>query len=217
MRLLEKLVWALGALVIAALVLVMVFWKPSPIPTTAIPVERVSSKSRTGRKSLNNRFSVPESATAGKSASGGSGSTSRSTGKGTGRSAYKYPVKAAKFKPEDYKVGHEFREKYGSNFREVWEALQTAEAEFVLRPDGTKVARIVSIEKDSIIERLGFAVGDEIYAVNGRNFSEFDESSMKNMYNEGSKLYDQLKEETEFQIELERAGSPMVLTYYIPK
>jgi C-terminal processing protease CtpA/Prc len=76
--------------------------------------------------------------------------------------------------------------------------------------------KIVSIPSDSIIQKLGFRVGDEISVVNGLDFNDF-EGSVGDMYSRGKEWYDQLREETEFQVELEREGVPMVLHYHIPK
>lgn len=216
MRFLEKIIWALAVLMMAATVLVMVFWKPSPIPDAAIPIKEISAKPKSDKKRFDGLATSGRSGSGGRS--GSSGTPSAGSTEPVKAAAPKLPFKpkAAKYEPKAFSVDRKFREKYGENYREVWEALQQAEAEFVTRPDGMKVARIVSIQPNSIVAKLGFAVGDEIYAVNGRDFTEF-KGSMGDMYNEGKRLYDGLRNETEFQIELDRDGVSMVFTYHIPK
>jgi C-terminal processing protease CtpA/Prc len=114
-----------------------------------------------------------------------------------------------------YDVNRELRLKYGDNYREVWDALQQAEAQLIEKPDGRKVIKIISIEKGSIIDRLHFAVGDEIYKVNNLDFSDF-EGSTGDAYNRGKELHQQLRNETEFQIEIERKGIPTVMRFTVP-
>jgi membrane-associated protease RseP (regulator of RpoE activity) len=216
-RLLEKLAWALTALTVTGLILLMVLWKPSPIPTAAIVVTADTSAMGTGGGTFN--LSASEKGSTGKGTSGGS---RRTGGTGSTKTAsappkLRWPVKAKKYKLEPYRVSREFRQKYGSSYRDVWDALQKAEAEFIQKPDGSKVVRIISIEKNSIIAKLKFRVGDEIYAVNGRDFSDFDEASPSVLFKRGNEIYEQLKGETEFQIELERDRMPLVLRYTVPK
>jgi hypothetical protein len=216
MGILEKVVWALTGLTVTALILLMVLWKPSPIPTGAISVEEDTAAMESKSGGLD--FSAGEKG----SGSGGSRTGSRRTG-GSRQASKKtkpktpFPVKAKNYKYKPYKVNREFREKYGNSYRDVWDAMQKAEAQFITKPDGRKIVKIISIEKGSVIEKLQFRVGDEISHVNGRDFSEFDESSVSELYKRGNEVYDQLKSETEFQIELERGGVPTVMRFTVPK
>ena len=216
MKLLEKLAWILTALAVAVLVLVMIYLKPSPIPTGK--AGRFVEVSNTPESQASSRYDFG----AGKGGnSSGLGGSRRSGGRSQpGKTApapkkLKYPTKARNPQIKSFKGQPEFRQKY-ENYRECWDALQQAEAQFIMKPDGSKVVRIISIAENSIIEKLSFAVGDEICSVNGRDFSQF-EGSMGDMYQLGSEWHSQLKEETDFQIELIRDGRPMVMTYHIPK
>ena len=218
MKFLEKLAWVFSALAIAALVLVMIYWKPSPIPTGKAGRFVETSSSTPEPKSSKYNFGASKGGSSSKGSLGrprGSGGTSRPGKTATKPKKLKYPVKAKNPKIKNFEGPPEFRQKY-ENYRECWDALQQAEAQFIIRPDGSKVVKIISIEKGSIIKNLKFEVGDEIYSVNGRDFSEF-EGDMGDMYNLGSEWHNQLKEETDFQIELNRGGIPMVMTYHIPK
>ena len=217
MKFLEKLVWILSGVIIAALLLLLIKWQPSPVPTDAIAIKEV------GSKPASRRSGSPRSAPGGGRGSSGRSSTSDSSGPSTARpeggsasANLPYTPRAKNYSQKDFEVGPEFREKYGDNYREVWEALQPAEAELITRADGSKVVKIVSIPNDSIIQKLGFRIGDEISVVNDLDFSDF-EGSVGDMYSRGQEMYDQLREETQFQVELERDGVPMILHYHIPK
>jgi hypothetical protein len=218
LRFFEKLVWILTAVVMALLVLVMVYWKPSPIPTSAIRTEKLSPEKTTpdsGRRD----FSTVRGSGSGRHSSGSTGRSSRSRTAKPASSAIKLPYPTVRSKNPKYsgwKLNREFRDKYGDNYREVYDALQQAEAVVVEKPDGSKAIRIVSIDKNSIINKLHFEVGDEIFAVNGRDFKDF-EGSTGDLYSYGKGFYDDLKTETEFQIEIERGGIPTVLYFRVPK
>jgi len=216
MKLLEKLIWVAGALIVALLVIIMVYWKPSPIPTGAIEFEETTTASAPANKTSD--FSAPSNKSSGRS--GAPSRIAKSSGKGSSVASasekLKYPVKAKNPQIKSFKGPREFREKYGNNYREVWEAMQKAEAELIEKPDGSKLVKIISIEPGSVIDKLMFEVGDEIYSVNGRNFSEF-KGSVGELYNLGKDWHGQLRNETEFQIELNRNGTPVVLNYHIPK
>jgi hypothetical protein len=218
LRFFEKLIWILTAAVMALLVLVMVYWKPSPIPDTAIKIERLApepKKPEPGRDA-----STARSSGSGGRSPGGTGRSSRSGG-GTAApaAAPKLPfrtVRAENPKYSGWRLSPEFREKYGDNYREVYDALQQADAVLVEKPDGSKAIKIVSIDENSIIRRLHFEVGDEIYAVNGRDFKDFEGSS-GDWWSYGKGIYNDLRTETDFQVEIERGGVPTILHFQVPK
>ncbi len=218
MKFFEKLVWILTAVVMALLVLVMVYWKPSPIPDEAIKVQKLQPKAATPAGGRSDFSAVRGSGTSGRS-SGGTGRSGRSGSTNTAAASPKLPYKTIRSKNPKYsgwKLNREFREKYGDNYREVYDALQQVEAVVMEKPDGSKAIKIVSIDKSSIINRLHFEVGDEIYAVNGRDFKDF-EGSTGDLWNYGKGLYDDLRDKTEFQVEIERNGAPTVLYFQVPK
>ncbi len=218
MKFLEKLAWILTALAITALVLVMIYWKPSPIPTGKAGRFVETQPSTPEPESSRYNFGAEKEGSSARRSPGharGTGGTAKPGKTASKPKKLKYPVKAKNPQVKSYEGPPEFRQKY-ENYRECWEALQQAEAQFIIKPDGTKVVKIISIEKGSIITSLKFEVGDEICSVNGRDFSEF-EGDMGDMYKLGSEWHAQLREDADFQIELNRGGIPMVLTYHIPK
>lgn len=217
MRFFEKLIWILTGVVMALLVLVMVYWKPSPIPDTAIKIEKLApepAKPDAGR----NAPAVRGSGSGGRT-SGGTGRSGRSGSGVSAPAAPKLPFPTVRGKNPKYSgwsLSREFRDKYGDNYREVYDALQQAEAVLVEKPDGSKAIRIVSIDENSIIKRLHFEVGDEIYAVNGRDFKDFEGSS-GDWWSYGKGIYNDLRTETNFQVEIERNGAPTILHFQVPK
>ncbi len=162
MSFLEKFIWALTLLAIAALVLVMVFLKPSPIHTSAIEVKEIKEKPAGTAPDMDFSSSGKTGSRKGSTASGRKGPTSSRPSARTTKTPLKYQSKSKNPKVKDYSVSREFGEKYRGNYREVWQALQNAQAQIVTYPDGTKAARIMSIQPGSIIEKLGFKVGDEV-------------------------------------------------------
>ncbi|MFH1421864.1 MAG: PDZ domain-containing protein [Planctomycetota bacterium] len=114
---------------------------------------------------------------------------------------------------EERKIDTSFRERY-SKYANVFEELKNAEGEIANTPYGTGI-RLTSVVRNSIIERIGFKHGDVLLSINGRTLDEFTEEP-DDIYKEGEKLYEQLKGQELFEIEVIRDGQPSLLRYYLP-
>lgn len=215
MQFLEKVIWALTALVIAAFVLVVFYWKRSDIPEVAIDVELIDVKSSGARKKYD--FSTSRNSKSGRASPGGSPEAGRGASPGATQGGIKlqFPPKR-KYTLEPRRVTRNFREKYANSYRDAWEAAHRAESEVIKRPDGTAAVRLLSIDKGSMIERLGFNVGDEITMIQGHPIDEFLVSKSE-AWELGKKLHAELREETDFEMVLDRKGATMVLYFHVPK
>jgi hypothetical protein len=114
---------------------------------------------------------------------------------------------------EDKRIDPLFRERY-SAYGSVFDEMRNADGEWVETPYGTGV-KLTSIITGSMIEKTGFAPGDVIVAINGGTLEALA-GSAADVYKEGERLFEGLKGQELFEIEIIRNGQPTLLRYYIP-
>lgn len=94
-------------------------------------------------------------------------------------------------------VSSDFKMKYASSFQEVMNVAKQAGSRFVRTPEGSR-PQIIWINPGTIIHKLGFRPGDVLMRVNGRPVSSI---------RDGQNLYNALKNDREFLVEVYRQGA----------
>jgi type II secretory pathway component PulC len=208
---LEKAVWVIGGITVCGVILLMVKMLPSIIHTAEIEVQPVNLKiERPGtqrEKPGAGKKATPAVRPNASSAQSPEQAPTRVVGSPSKKIM---PSHAA---AEDKKIDPIFRERY-SKYASIFEETKNAESEVVQTPYGTGV-RLISVVKGSIIEKVGFVPGDILVAINGRTLEPLT-GSITDVYKDGERLYEELKGQELFEIEIIRNGQPVLLRYYIP-
>lgn len=97
--------------------------------------------------------------------------------------------------------------KYQS-FEETWDLVQEGGGKFVKTADDKDAYEIAWLEDNSYLaSRIGLRPGDKVVSVNGQPVGQ--------SLGAGKAMFEQLKGERRFAVLIERAGSPMVLSFYV--
>ncbi|RME03085.1 MAG: hypothetical protein D6805_07805 [Planctomycetota bacterium] len=104
-----------------------------------------------------------------------------------------------------WQISEEFKLKYASSFQEVMTLAKQAGSRFIQTPQGIRPI-ITWIKKNTIIHRLGFRQGDVILKVNGMPVSSVSQ---------GRAIYNALKNEKLFMVEVYRQGQIYRFVYKI--
>lgn len=83
-------------------------------------------------------------------------------------------------------------------------ALQGAAAEPIVLEDGTQAFQVTEVQPGSLIEKGGFLPGDVLISVNGQRVEGPQD---------GMRLYNEMKNETRFIVEVKRDGQIVTLFY----
>ncbi|MCX7702596.1 MAG: hypothetical protein N2234_00615 [Planctomycetota bacterium] len=203
----EKVAWVFGVLVILLVVAVVTLLKPSRIVLSQIEHKRVEPEE------MENDLAEYARAVENRTRSAGEPPKSGPAGQTTASLVYSNYQDIKKRYPNILQEAYSFAdrkllEKY-STWGEVVQLVKKDTAVFLVDEDEKVVAiRIESLSEDSPLRSLvKLQEGDIIYSICGFLPSNLEESE---------KLFNGLKDEEYFYLEVEREGRRMLLLYHLP-
>jgi type II secretory pathway component PulC len=103
-----------------------------------------------------------------------------------------------------FKVASSAVEKY-TNFADLYDEVSKSNAVFT-QENGEPIIYVKRVQRNSIVDRIGIKKGDKIHTINGFEIKNQDDAFA---------LYERLKNNVSFDVELERNGRIMYLSYMI--
>jgi len=204
----EKLAWVLCILVVVLVVSASILLKPTMILTCEIesrPVEPKKFEEDWERYIQRLRAATEGGSAEGDASGGGEAASSSIVRKNYKKISGRYPDA---LKKSFYFADRKVIEKY-SNWQELIQLVKNDRAVFLEDEEGRIVGiRIESLSEDSPLRTLvRLEEGDEIVSICGY---------LPSNLSEGEQLFNALKNEEYFYLEVERRGRRMLLLYHVP-
>ncbi len=197
---LEKVVWVITILVILANMALVLVWKRGAAPDRPDSIKKVA---KTQSEIADILDKIPKKIYR--------GSSDRDAKKNkwggivrTKSGTFKKDGKIIKFETP-IEVEKQLVDKYKDNFADLYDEISKSDANFTRDGNGSYLD-VTKVQRNSIVDGIGIKVGDKVRSVNDNEISSPKVAK---------ELYDKLKNETTFLVEIERGGKTIYILYEI--